>query len=268
MFSVGATPFNSRSRQLYGGWTLEDANAQTDRAVRYWAKKKYYEMASKFAPSPGARRAAKAYHTFLTDKINSDPRLASRVRKIGKAASKNAIRPGMTDQQRGSIFNFFRREVDLGKMNEPGMQQLLSVTGRAPFIQKANFPAALRNYYDTFTYNGDVWRNSGAMYRQMKEQPAPTITSEDLATVGLTPGVASAALNYQREKKAAAWGRKLDPINWDFPAPAPAAPAGPLNAQQQEDQDNMEELLEEAENGQGGQQLINQYLQPIQPGQQ
>lgn len=227
MFSVGATPYNSRSRQLYGGWTLEDASAAQSPAMRAWAKKKYYEMAAKFGPTPGARRAAKAYHTMYTDEINANPALSRQVMKIGRLMGKNAVRPAMTDAQRASIFNFFRGNVKLDQMYEPEMQQMFSAVQRAPFLQEDNFPQNLRAYYPTFTYNGDIWRNAGEMYSKMKKAGPPTITSNDLVSVGLDAATASAALNYQRNKTASKWGRRLDPLAYTFNPAVAAAPAPP-----------------------------------------
>ena len=74
MFSVGARPFNSRSRQLYGGWTLAQAGNNM------WGKKKFYEMAAKYAPDPEDRADARTHEkknvitraVGATEKVKTD----------------------------------------------------------------------------------------------------------------------------------------------------------------------------------------------------
>lgn len=53
MFSVGATPFNSKARQIYGGWTPAQA------AGNLYAMRKAYEMQAKYSTDPTVAAEAK-----------------------------------------------------------------------------------------------------------------------------------------------------------------------------------------------------------------
>lgn len=96
MFSVGATPFNSKSRQLYGGWTLQEAGQNP------WAVRQWHEMSAKYNASPSARRASrewlKAYRALplATRKI---------VNSSGRPYWNKALRKALTDEQRALIWD-------------------------------------------------------------------------------------------------------------------------------------------------------------------
>lgn len=55
MFSVGATPFNSRARQIYGGWTAAEAGDNL------WAQYKANSMQARYGPAGAATDAAKEW---------------------------------------------------------------------------------------------------------------------------------------------------------------------------------------------------------------
>lgn len=55
MFSVAARPFNSKARQLYGGWTPEEA------AGNLWGMRKAYDMIAKYGTDPGEVQEAKSW---------------------------------------------------------------------------------------------------------------------------------------------------------------------------------------------------------------
>lgn len=96
MFSVGATPFNSKSRQLYGGWTLQEAGQNP------WALRQWHEMSAKYNASPNARRASrdwlKAYRALplATRKI---------VNSSGRPYWNKALKRALTDAQKAQIWD-------------------------------------------------------------------------------------------------------------------------------------------------------------------
>lgn len=55
MFSVGATPFNSKARQLYGGWTIAGAGDNL------WAQYKANSMQARYGPPGAVTEAAKEW---------------------------------------------------------------------------------------------------------------------------------------------------------------------------------------------------------------
>lgn len=84
MFSVSASPFNSRPRQLYGGWTLSDIGMGDVFNTREWnniaaqyqaAPEKLYRdskwasMAMKYSPDPDDARRAKAIKGILKGRL-------------------------------------------------------------------------------------------------------------------------------------------------------------------------------------------------------
>lgn len=96
MFSVGATPFNSKSRQLYGGWTLQEAGQNP------WALRQWHEMSAKYNASPNARRASrewlKAYRALPlpTRKL---------VNSTGRPYWNKALKRALTDAQKAQIWD-------------------------------------------------------------------------------------------------------------------------------------------------------------------
>ena len=106
MFSVSATPFNSSSRQLYGGWTLGSGPGQAGNNV--WAKKTYYEMARKYGPKDEAAKA-RQWLAWWRAKSKEDKTLRKRLRLAGKPFWKDAIRPALTAAQKQFIWDEFSK---------------------------------------------------------------------------------------------------------------------------------------------------------------
>lgn len=104
MFSVSASPFNSPSRQLYGGWTLGNDEGQAGTNV--WAKKTYYEMARKYGPPEEAEKARK-WLAWWRAASKEDKSLKKRLRLAGKPYWQDAIRPALTAAQKAYIWNEF-----------------------------------------------------------------------------------------------------------------------------------------------------------------
>lgn len=104
MFSVSASPFNSPSRQLYGGWTLGNEEGQAGTNV--WAKKTYYEMARKYGPKDEAEKARK-WLAWWRAASHKDKELKKRLRLAGKPYWQDAIRPALTADQKAYIWDQF-----------------------------------------------------------------------------------------------------------------------------------------------------------------
>ena len=104
MFSVSASPFNSPSRQLYGGWTLGNGDGQAGTNV--WAKKTYYEMARKYGPKEEAEKARK-WLAWWRAASKEDKSLRKRLRIAGKPFWRDAIRPALTAEQKAYIWDQF-----------------------------------------------------------------------------------------------------------------------------------------------------------------
>lgn len=100
MFSVGASPFNSRARQLYGGWTKAEAEA----ANSPWAERTWHSMSAKYNPSLLEREASKAWLKGYAELPKDLRRYYARE---GRKYWNKAIKPALTDAQRAEIFNAF-----------------------------------------------------------------------------------------------------------------------------------------------------------------
>lgn len=98
MFSVGAKPFNSEARQLYGGWTADQAGNNL------WGLYKANSMQARYGPPGPATDAAKLWMKNWRKASRENPRgtraalrasagdwLKQRKRKPLSAAQKNAI---------------------------------------------------------------------------------------------------------------------------------------------------------------------------------
>lgn len=105
MFSVSASPFNSPSRQLYGGWALGNQPGQAGKNI--WGQKTYYEMAAKYAPEEKTRKEARAWLRWWREFSKKDPSYKKRLRLAGKPYWKDAIMPSMTDEQKAWIWQQF-----------------------------------------------------------------------------------------------------------------------------------------------------------------
>lgn len=98
MFSVGASPFNSRSRQLYGGWALNDAGDNV------WGKKQFYTMSARYNPNGDERRAAREWLKAYKEAVRGNAARKRAVRRQGKPYWVDAILPAMSPQQKQAIW--------------------------------------------------------------------------------------------------------------------------------------------------------------------
>lgn len=98
MFSVGASPFNSRSRQLYGGWALDGAGNNL------WGKKQFYTMSARYNPSEAERQRARDWLKAYREVVRNNPARKAAIRREGKPYWVDAILPAMTPAQKASIW--------------------------------------------------------------------------------------------------------------------------------------------------------------------
>lgn len=124
MFSVGASPFNSRSRQLYGGWTLAEAGDNL------WGQKQFYTMSAKYNPSASERKAAKEWLKAYRAAVKNNPARKKAVRIAGKPYWVDAIMPALSETQKTAIWNRWRRvPFNTDKINQIDSRMLR----RAPY---------------------------------------------------------------------------------------------------------------------------------------
>lgn len=131
MFSVGAKPFNSQARQLYGGWTAAQARDNL------WARKTWHEMSAKYNPNVLERERSrdwmKAYRAL-------PPAYRKTISQQGRPYWNKAVKPRLTDEAKASIFQAFEA-VPLSDTN--GLAQY-----RANLFRRAPYPpiAVLNTY--------------------------------------------------------------------------------------------------------------------------
>lgn len=129
MFSVKATPFNSASRQLYGGWTYD--GAQT-----LWEKKRWAEMARKYSSDPAERAQAsgvlRAYKLLLRSVTPAEKaRIQKQVRAQGLPYWRDVIRPAIGANEKGRLWDIFKA-IPAGRTTRDQRRDL-SWLARAPF---------------------------------------------------------------------------------------------------------------------------------------
>lgn len=106
MFTTGASPFNSKARQLYGGWTIGEAQA----ANNIWALRKAAAMEAKYGSDPQqvleARRWLRNYNE--TRKANpSGMRLA--MNRARRALGLGIVRKApLSPAQKKAILEYWR----------------------------------------------------------------------------------------------------------------------------------------------------------------
>lgn len=98
MFSVGATPFNSRARQIYGGWTVAQAGDNL------WGLYKANSMRARYGPPGAATDAAKEW---MKNWRRASKRNPAGTRAALRAAAgdwlKQRKRRPLTDEQKAEI---------------------------------------------------------------------------------------------------------------------------------------------------------------------
>lgn len=129
MFSVSASPFNSKPRQLYGGWTVAEAKA----AKNLWALRKAMAMESKYGSNPADVLAARKWLRDYNETRKSNPagmRLA--MNQARRAAGLGVVRKRPLSQaQKKAILDYWR-DIPLADKS-PLASYRRSLISRAPF---------------------------------------------------------------------------------------------------------------------------------------
>ena len=157
MFSVGARPFNSRSRQLYGGWTLAQAGNNM------WGKKEFYEMAAKYAPDAEDRADARTWLNLYKRRAKNDPAFRKMVRDAGKPYWKGAVSPALTAEQSRMMWELFRDQVPFN--TSKNAQVLSKMIRGAPFPNwkfMVNYPDLGAPY--AAPTNAEAWATYGPKF--------------------------------------------------------------------------------------------------------
>ncbi len=158
MFSVGARPFNSRRRQLYGGWTTPlKANTSEADALARWngkaadfvADTKWASMAEKYALDPATRDIASNIRAlskgFLAGKRKKfkegDDAAVMWIR--GYNAAQKGIRSkyklnALTAAQKDAIWDNFV-DIPFGNLSD-GNALYLQLANRAPLMAQPKLP--------------------------------------------------------------------------------------------------------------------------------
>lgn len=175
MFSVGASPFNSARRQLYGGWTMDtldgDAVARaaklTDDAARWarvdalmprapdvYAASKWANLALKLAGDTATRNKAKAIREALKGYVRHK-RLTDASWKRSYANALKHIRtdyrkPSLSGAQRDLLWRMFQN-VPYGTITDP-QRLFVSMLGSAPYTSRPRGP--LPNFVEDYMVSG------------------------------------------------------------------------------------------------------------------
>lgn len=163
MFSVGASPFNSRARQLYGGLVGGDAlsdvyggiarNYQgdladsdemkqyyTDNPAKYAEDAKWAAMASRFSSERADRLAAKAIRSVMKREVvkamkqDEDWKKAYLLSRAGMRSK--YFRPRLTPRAKASIWNTVKRIPWNTDRTTDRERLFLAMLSRAPYTSK------------------------------------------------------------------------------------------------------------------------------------
>lgn len=127
MFSVKAAPFNSRARQLYGGWTLAQAGGNP------WLEKVYHEMAGKYAPD-AIKRQSRQWLRQHKANVRANPALRDQIYRAGLPYWRDAIRPPLVQQAKDAIWNEF--------LNNTPVPNTRDLRIKTAFLRHAPYPNA------------------------------------------------------------------------------------------------------------------------------
>ena len=158
MFSVGARPFNSRRRQLYGGWasgikadtTEAQALARWDRLPDdFVADTKWASMAEKYALDPATRDIASNIRSFSKGYLagkrelykKGDPKGVVWIRGYNAAQKGIRSKYKLSSLSPGQKDAIWQRFVDMpfGKLSDE-QALYLQMANRAPLMAKPKLP--------------------------------------------------------------------------------------------------------------------------------
>lgn len=153
MFSVSASPFNSRARSLYGGWTASanasslDENALRDfygtaaNAPTMYQDSKWANIIMRFSRDGNKRLLAKKIKAATKNMLKTwreDAAWKKGYRDALKAMRSPYKRMPLSDEQRAAIVSTFESIDDDTKV--PGELAWMSALSRAPFVANPMLP--------------------------------------------------------------------------------------------------------------------------------
>lgn len=204
MFSVGASPYNSGPRQLYGGWTLAQAGRDP------WAMRQWYLMSSKYNPDEQARKDARAWLRAYKE-LPLGTRKA--FTKEGRKYWNLAIKPGLSAEQKAAIWDMWQA-APLSDSN-PREQFMSMLLRHAPFPSTRSL-----NMYGNLTAPLSVKTDA---IRDLDDEswPSQYRSFDDMWQAARRTG---------RERRAARRERAMNQILASISGAAPIAPAVPRPA--------------------------------------
>ena len=108
MFSVSATPFNSKARQLYGGWTPQQARE----ARKPYEEKLAHEIIAKIAPSGSDEQiASKRWLKMYKILARTHPELKAGMRQRSRSYALGKF--PIDDRQRANMLRIFYNSVPI-----------------------------------------------------------------------------------------------------------------------------------------------------------
>lgn len=155
MFSVSASPFNSYSRQLYGGWNpiAKNANVANSAAAdafygdpvegpaRYYRDRKWANLAIKYAPDEVNYRFAKAIMDATKNKLKQYRTDAAWKKAYGavlKTRRLPFVRRPMTSVMKNAVWNNFAR-LGIDDVS-PQANEFLALASGAPYSKAPDYP--------------------------------------------------------------------------------------------------------------------------------
>lgn len=105
MFTTGARPFNSSARQLYGGWTPDEAQATGN----LWALRKAYAMRAKYSTDKAEALAARQWMRAYNKTRKEHPtaiRVAMTAGRKMAGLGRYMMKP-LSKQQKDAILNYW-----------------------------------------------------------------------------------------------------------------------------------------------------------------
>ena len=153
MFSVSASPFNSRARSLYGGWTasanassldedaLRDFYGTAQNAPTMYQDSKWANIIMRFSRDGEKRLLAKKIKAATKNMLKTwreDAAWKKGYRDALKAMRSPYKRMPLSDRQRAAIVSTFEGIPDDTK--SPGELAWMSALSRAPFVANPQLP--------------------------------------------------------------------------------------------------------------------------------
>lgn len=208
MFSVSASPFNSRSRQLYGGWdpiaTAADLQAPdafygdvAEGPARYYRDRKWANLAVKYAPDEASYRTAKAILDATKNKLKQYRTVKAwkdAYAKVLKTRRLPYVKRPMTSAMRDAIWKNFK-QIGIDNV-QPVTNEWLALASGGPYSKAPNYPN-LPDEIEGMFETGEYVEPKEARRLRLENLP------QDVGRYVLPPGSAAPAVYWGQNP--AAW---------------------------------------------------------------